>query len=83
MSFGAASVDDEAACLALTEGTTRDEVALMLGYAIWAVAARYEYPHTLNPGDLPSSGTELPFETEPQAELGPLDDLFCLCDSSW
>ena len=57
------SADNEAACAALTAGTSKVPVALFLVYALWAIAAEHDVglwtqrvPTGVNPADLPSRG---------------------------
>ena len=83
-------VDNEAACAALTTGTSRVRGALLLVYALYAIAAEHDIalwtervPTDVNPADLPSRNKELPFSTQPSVELASLTDLLSSYDFSW
>ena len=80
-------VDNEAACAALTTGTSKVPGALLLVYALWAIAAERDIglwtervPTGVNPADLPSRGEELSFPTEPAIGLASLRDLLSSYD---
>ena len=82
-------VDNEAACAALTTGTSKVPGALLLVYALWAIAAERDIglwaervPAGANPADLPSRNNELSFQTEPAIELASLQDLISSYDFS-
>ena len=75
-------VDNEAACAALTTGAAKNPVALLLGYALWAVAAQRDVglwaervPTEVNPADPPARDRELSFETETVKGLASLRDI--------
>ena len=75
-------MDNEAACAALTTGTSRVPAALLLVYAPWAMAAEHDIelwtervPTGVNPADLPSRSKELSSPTEPTMELASVKDL--------
>ena len=83
-------VDNEAACAALTTGTSRVPGALLLVYALWAIAAEHDIglwtervPTGVNPADLPSRSKGLPFPTQPSVELASLTDILSAYDFSW
>ena len=80
-------VNNEEACAALTTGASKVPGALLLVYALWAIAAERDIglwmervPAGVNPADLPSRGRELSFPTEPAKELAPLKDLLTSYD---
>ena len=83
-------VDNEAACAALTTGTSKVPGALLLVYALWAIAAEHDIalrtervPTGVNPAGLPSRNKELSFSTQPSVELASLKDLLAAYDFSW
>ena len=83
-------VDNEAACAALTTGTSKVPGALLLVYALWAIAAEHDValwtervPTGVNPADLPSRNKELSFSTQPSVELAALSELLSAYDFSW
>ena len=83
-------VDNEAACAALTTGTSKVPGALLLVYALYAIAAEHDIalwtervPTGVNPADLPSRHKELSFPTQPSVELASLTDLLSAYDFSW
>ena len=82
-------VDNEAACAALTTGTSEVPGALLLVYALWAIAAERDIglrtegvPTGVSPADLPSRDRELSFPTEPAKEHASLADLLATYDFS-
>ena len=83
-------VDNEAACAALTTGTSKVSGALLLVYALYAMAAEHDIslwtervPTGVNPADLPSRNKELSFSTQPSVELASLADILSAYDFSW
>ena len=83
-------VDNEAACAALTTGTSKVPGALLLVYALYAMAAEHDIalwtervPTGVNPADLPSRHRELSFTTQPSVVLASLEDLLSAYDFSW
>ena len=83
------SADDEAACAALTTGTSKVPGALLLVYALWAIAAEHDVglwtqrvPAGVNPADLPSRDRELSCPTAPVKELASLSDILATYDYS-
>ena len=82
-------MDDEAACAALTTGASNVPGALLLVYALWAIAAEHDIglrtervPAGVSPADLPSRGRELSFLTEPAKELASQSDILATYDFS-
>ena len=83
-------VDNEAACAARTAGTSKVPGALLLVYALYAIAADHDIslwtervPTGVNPAGLPSRSKELSCPTQPSAELASLTDLLSAYDFSW
>ena len=83
-------VDNEAACAALTAGTSKVPGALLLVYALYAIAAEHDIslwtervPTGVNPADLPSRNKALSFSTQPSVELASLTDIISAYDFSW
>ena len=79
---------DEAACSALTKGAARDNVALVLAFALRDVAGEYDIAlwvegvrTQLNKADLPTRAQEISLEREPQAGIASLNELYCFRDS--
>ena len=82
-------LDNEAACAALTAGTSKVPGALLVVYALRATAAEHDVglwteriPTGANPADLPSRDRELPFPTEPTKELASFSDIPATYDCS-
>ena len=83
-------VDNGAACAALMEGAAKNKGALLLVYALWAIAAQRDIglwteraPTEATPAGLPSRDRDLSFETELTRELVAPRDIFSIYDFSW
>ena len=83
-------MDNEAACVALAEGTAKNAGAFLLVYAPWAIAAQRDIglwaervPTEVNPADFPPRDRDLFFETEPAQGLLSPKAILSICDFSW